>query len=257
MADPLAGTRTKLDRAREHVEALDAETRAFVDAHPYRVVRKYYAKTCHATFRFVQDTPPPLLRWGVLLGDAIHEFSSALDHIAWQFALKTRSNPARSTAFPVCLRDGDWESKRTKDMLKHIGLDDRAFIRDKQPYPAPNGHEPRTHALAMLRLLSRIDKHQVLNTAVLMPLDTDITVINIDRLSSVKAVRGIRLYDEPMQDKAKFARVLLAEPCPEMDMNVELALYVALFGPEYGHMHRGSVFMVLNVFLKQIGILID
>lgn len=260
MDHSLDGAREKLDRAREHMETLDAETTAFVNERPYRIVPKYYAKTLHATFRFAQDTSPPVLRWGVLVGDVIHEASSALDHIAWQFALKTRKRgrrPKRSTAWPVCLKEGDWDSKRTRQMLRHIGCDDRAFIKSRQPYPAPDGLDPRTHAFAMLRLLSGIDKHRVLNTAVLMPLDTDVELINIDALSDISAVRGIALCDEPAKQGAKFARVFLAEPCPDVDMNVKASLYIALFGREYGHMHRGHVFTILKAVTREVAKTVD
>jgi hypothetical protein len=250
----LDGARAKVDRAGEHLKTLDAETTAFMSRHPYRLTRKYYAKTCHVTFRFAEDEEPAVLRWGVLIGDVLHEVSSALDHVAWQFALKTKPKPTSSTAWPVCVGPGDWESKRTKAMLQHISAADRAFINSKQPYPAPHGMGPETHAFAMLRLLSRIDKHRVLHTSVLLPLDIDIKFIPKDC-----TVRDAKLIGEPLKQGAKFVRVFVdpTGPDPDVDMKLDLSMYVGFSGPEYGHMDRGAVFLALHIFIKEVGNLID
>lgn len=252
----LDGCRSKVDRASEHLETLDAETVAFIERQPYRVVRKYYAKTCHITWRFAEDEAPPLLRWGVLIGDVVHELSSALDHIAWQFALKTRPDPTRSTAFPVCLREGDWESKGTREMLKHIGEDERAFIKDKQPYLARYGKTLQEHVFAMLRLLSRIDKHQVIPAAVVAPLDTDINFIN---MRDISAMREFTLYDEPLKQGAKLARLFVepSGPDPDVDMNLDLSLYITFTGPQYGHMERSHVFTLLHALIRAMSLTID
>lgn len=251
---PLDGAREKVSRAREHVELLDAESTTWVKEHPYRVTRKYYGKTSHITWRIAQKSAAPLRRWGVVIGDVFHELNSALDHIAWQFALKTRPEPSRDTAFPVCIHDGDWESKGTRKMLHHIGTDERAFIKSKQPYPAPDGHEPSTHAFAMLRLLSRIDKHQVINAAVLLPLDTKMTLINIVDPSGFG---DFILYDEPVKQGAKLARLFVEPENSNMDMNVHLSLYIGFVGPQYRRMDKGRVFTVLDALVHEVGRTID
>jgi hypothetical protein len=239
------------------LDALNAETTAYVDGKTHRIVHQYYAQTCHLTFRWeMPDWNPPVLRWAVLIGDVIHELSTALDHIAWQLALKARAKPGSSTAWPVCVGEGAWESKTTQDMVKHIGADDRAFIESKQPYPAPDGLDPKTHAFAMLRLLSRIDKHRVLHTAVVMPLETDVEFVDI---RDIAAIKDIRVYDEPMKNRAKILRVLVipSGPSPDMDMKARQSLYVAFIGPEYGHMDKGAVFLVCRIFIKEVSKLIE
>jgi hypothetical protein len=252
----LDGCRAKLDRAGEHLETLDAETVAFIERKPYRVVRKYYAKTCHITWRFAEDEAPPLTRWGVLIGDVVHEVSSALDHIAWQFALKTRPKPSRSTAFPVCVHPGDWENKSTRGMLQHIGEDERTFIKRKQPYPALHGKTPEEHVFAMLKLLSRIDKHQVIPAAAVAPLDTDIEFIN---MRDIAAMRDFTVYDKPMKQGAKLARLFVepSGPNPDVDMNLNLSLYITFAGPEYGHMEGSHVFTLLHALIRAMSLTID
>jgi hypothetical protein len=252
----LDGVRAKLDRAREHVDTFDNETMAFSREHPYSIFSKHYPKTQHMTFRYVGDgTRPPITRWGVLIGDVLHEVSSALDHIAWQLALKTRPNPARTTAWPVCVRDGDWEGQGTKQMLRHIGADDRAFIKTKQPYPAPQGMDPLTHWAAMLRTLSRIDKHRVIHAAAVMPLDAD---INLDFVN-VTPLSDLVLYNEPVKQGAKFARLCIQPtgPNPDVKMEVNASTYIAFIGPDYGHMHHGHVFAVLRILIRELAWLVD
>ena len=102
----------------------------------------------------------------------------------------------------------------------------------------------------MLRLLSRIDKHQVINPAVVMPLDSDVKL----ELTDVGPVRNFILYDKPMKHGSKFARVLVSPvgPNPDVNMKLDLSAYVAFIGPEYGHMDRGHVLMILRIFIREV-----
>ncbi len=189
MTDMLDGARAKIARAWDHLDTLDVETTTFVQSNPVTILSEYEPKTCKFTFRLAQPSRAPFIRWGVIVGDVLHEASSALDHVAWQLALKKRPNPRRQTAFPVCVAEGDWERKSTRAMVQHIATEDRDWIKSKQPYPAPDGERPETHAHAMLRKLSNMDKHQVLHAALLMPLDIDAEPVigsDIERLNDVE-----------------------------------------------------------------------
>jgi hypothetical protein len=193
----------------------------------------------------------------VIVGDILHEANSALDYVAWQLALKTRSNPDRRTGFPVCVKDGDWDRRGTRDMLQHIASADRDWIKTRQPYPAPHGERPETHGLAMLRELARIDKHQVLHTALLIPQDIDVeTVIQQD----IAAINELELFvNHPVEDGAPFALVSVTPsgPRPKMKVNVEMSLYVGFVGSDYGWMEQGRVFYALEGILHTVTQTVD
>jgi hypothetical protein len=252
VGDVLDGARAKIARAWDHLDTLDVETAAFVDGNPVTIVSEYEAETCKFTFRLAQPSRAPSLRWGVIVGDVLHEASSALDHVAWQFALKKRTDPRRQTAFPVCVAEGDWERKQTRAMVQHIGTEDRDWIKGKQPYPAPDGERPETHAHAMLRKLSNMDKHQVLHAALLVPLDIDAEPVlgpDIGRLNEIEL-----FINNPVEDGAVFACAFVTPsgPKPQMQMNANLALYVGFVGAEYGWMDRGAVFYTLRAILRTV-----
>jgi hypothetical protein len=87
MADPLHGVWLKLDRAKHHVDTLRAEVMEATEGDP---------ETIGLASRFDQDTRfvvvyaerVPEVRdcYGVLVGDALHNFRCALDHLWWQLA---------------------------------------------------------------------------------------------------------------------------------------------------------------------------
>ena len=249
---PLDGARAKWVRACEHLDALDAETTSFVRTHAYRIVSEYDAQARQTTFCFAQEAEVPLLRWGVIVGDVLHGFNSALDHIAWQFALLYRKKPSKKTSWPVCTKDGDWESKTVQSMLAHIQEPHRTFIKDHQPYPAPNDQRPETHAFAMLRKLANIDKHRVLHTAVLLPLDVDVEYAGRD--IPYMATSEV-FFGEPLQEGTKLAVVEWrgdAPDEPQAKINANLSLYIGLVGAEYGWMDQGSVFYILRAIRNEV-----
>jgi hypothetical protein len=248
----MQGARAKLARAWDHLDTLDIETTAFVENNPVAIVSEYDAEAQRFTFRMSQPSRPHWRRWGVIIGDVLHEASSALDYVAWQLALRKRLKPDRRTAFPVCLKAGDWESKTTKAMLQHIRPEDRQWIKTRQPYPAPQGERPETHAHAMLRKLSNMDKHQVLHTAFLLPMDVDARPSVIRDIGRVIDMEFF--INAPVEDGAEFANasVVLSGPNPYMKVDAHLSIYVGFVGSEYGWMDRGMLFYTLRAILKTV-----
>src|SRR5438132_4480841 len=98
---PLEGSRLKWERAKQHLEALDAEIGPWPRRKPYRVRPESNAEKTEAILRVdLLDVPP--LEWGVVVGDIVHNWRSALDHLAWQLA-SLSSSPPKQTEFPIFL----------------------------------------------------------------------------------------------------------------------------------------------------------
>ena len=112
--------------------------------------------------RFQVKREPPL-RFGVILGDCLHNLRSALDHLVWQVALLDGNTPDRNAQYPIASKS----ERQFEDMAKRqlAGLNDRhrAMIKDTQPFH--RGADAATHPLSMLANLSNTDKHQVVHTA--------------------------------------------------------------------------------------------
>jgi hypothetical protein len=87
MADPMKGCWAKLDRARSHIDALRREITEVsgddLDSVPLR--REFEPEHGAVVYR-IDRVPEVRDSWGLIIGDALHNFRSALDHLWWQLA---------------------------------------------------------------------------------------------------------------------------------------------------------------------------
>jgi hypothetical protein len=145
----------KLRRGREHLDALDAEFRRFHDDEFYTVVGEYDPEQAKYLVRFKILKPIPQHRWGLVLGDAVHNARSALDYIAWRLA---GSDPTDfATLFPICNHPAKFKSSERR--LRRMHPEIFAVIRDLQPYKRP---DPSHHPLWLLEELDARDKHKLI-----------------------------------------------------------------------------------------------
>lgn len=157
MVASLDEPRAKLGRG---LELLD-ELRAQVNTFPRQVLMLIKRGGLEHVWSVYPERPIPM-RWSLLLGDAVHNLRSALDHLVYQLALLQQDPlPAgieRSGAFPVCVTEKDFQ----KQSHRLAGIDCKAQkqIKALQPFNAP---KPQKHPLHWLALLDNIDKHRRLN----------------------------------------------------------------------------------------------
>lgn len=186
---PLDGPRSKIDRAREHLHALTGEIDAWREADRDRAPFADQSVDSDGVTHRIRfdwgDDPPPLLRWSLLTGDCAHNLRSALDHLAWQLALRDVDEPGERTCFPIY---GSREhymmaNKRglptpRSGLSKIDSIADRSVrqaIEDAQPFNGPFQleHEP----LWVLARIDNIDKHRLV-----LPVPTLPTNLEVDRL---------------------------------------------------------------------------
>jgi hypothetical protein len=96
MADRFDSAWLKLERARKHIDDLEAELDAFWATEPYEIELTESPESGAASYRIahIQALPESL---PLITGDAAHSIRSALDH----FACAVVPCPDRTTAFPV------------------------------------------------------------------------------------------------------------------------------------------------------------
>lgn len=158
----LDGPRVKLARAQEHLSTLESEVRAFLDGQPYRLVGEFDREASEYVVRL--DGPANLpIGWSAIVGDAAHNFRSALDHLIWQLVLLNRDEPGRWNQFPI-FRDPDEYRTRGRRMLKSVSREHRERIEGMQPYA--RGDDAEADPLWALYLISNRDKHRMLHTAI-------------------------------------------------------------------------------------------
>jgi hypothetical protein len=103
---------------------------------------------------------PPIDDWALRYGDAVHNFRSALDGLAWEVAhldgARPRRNASRKLYFPMARTESRWD-ELVHTTLASIPNDVLERIRSVQPFMAS---DPRAFALPLLHELDLDDKHR-------------------------------------------------------------------------------------------------
>jgi len=147
----------KIERAKEHINDLEARTHGFFEPAPYDLVSERDSETEEIVFRFqrlphAKDIPP---LWGCIAADAIQNLRSTLD-ILWRRATVTStkgSGRRRGMYFPFLGPDIlKARLKRAKEPALKAALNIASTFK---PYKGGN------YYLWLLNEMSRIDKHEI------------------------------------------------------------------------------------------------
>lgn len=154
----LDGVRGKIRRAKEHIENLKTELRAFRNRGAYVQVGHDEPETGDRVVRLrVGEEFPPQI--SLVLGDAIHNLRSSLDYLAYQLCIASRGTPDDNTGFPIWHRPPavpDVKAEVTRKIpranTKVIGC-----IKTLEPYKGGKGD-----IVWRLHRLDIMDKHKLL-----------------------------------------------------------------------------------------------
>jgi hypothetical protein len=221
VADPLHGVWLKVGRAREHLKAFQAEFRD-IEVNPYRLVGQYEGEGSRYVVRFsVLDEGRRIpRRFGLMVGDVVHNLRTALDHLAWQLAI-IGSGPGPRTQFPI-FEDADEFRKYEKALLHGIAEGDRARIRGLQPYEirVPTAIVRDLELNRMLMILGRldnVDKHSIILPAITVAQFREPTFSNLREAE----IRSPGLWHR-VEDGAVFAELINPVPIdPFREVHVE------------------------------------
>ena len=160
-ASSLAGAYAKLDRADEHFKALEAELQTFVQGNVDAARGKlqnvdgetFYVMEAHE----IRPVPLPV---GVILGDAIHNLRSALDHTLCQLVALHGGEADTGNQFPIFtyVPTKKWALDKWAKNIRGVTGPDLALIEHVQPHTRD---DPTTHPLAVLQDVSNADKHRL------------------------------------------------------------------------------------------------
>jgi hypothetical protein len=234
MPPSLLGPRTKLAWAQEKLHGLKAEVDAAHAApnNPYRVLPELDINSGHGVIRVVAAEPLPLIRWGLILGDALHAMRSALDYTAYQLGC-LRKDPPGFTEFPVLTDPGRWDEQTSKGKptitsglykVRNLPEETWAVIDAAQPYK--RGDMARLDPLAVIHDLDIIDKHHRLNVVGATLLDSRIHVLVLQDAEIT--------YQEPVygafKDGAEVGHFTVKNigPNPKVQVNHEFSFGITL-----------------------------
>ena len=104
MPDRIEGIKLKIGRAKEHIRDLESVVVPFFDGYPYTYAADLLPQISHYSVRLTTVEPlPPCIP--VIVGDAIHNLRTVLDHLAWQLVEAGGGTPNGRTAFPIVAAD--------------------------------------------------------------------------------------------------------------------------------------------------------
>lgn len=161
----------KVERAKEHRDTLQsyiAETFSAEEKRP-RLGLKFdpEARKNILYVNRMPDLADDFERCSLLLGDAVHNLRTALDHLTYQLALlKGPIRRERELEFPITESLSDWKSARKRN-LAQLRAADRDVIERYQGYHRLDAQLSvglYFHPLVMLGELDNADKHRLLNT---------------------------------------------------------------------------------------------
>lgn len=238
----MISTFAKLLRANEHLQSVDADVDKIVaKLNPYPVSVDFDKQTgwCHLWADEV-SFGPETTHLPMVIGDVIHNFRSALDHLAWDLARVAKKKPGKQSQFPICTDAGDFACC-IQTMLRGVRPEHIATIEEAQPYYG--GKPPDESPLRWLNILSNIDKHRHLVVAAGM-LDA------ADLVFPSGTPQGLAVYPKMLnsQGRTHIGRYRPIDGQPAMDMKGDLTISV-VFGD--GRCVRGKA---ITETLHQIGI---
>ncbi|MBC8280046.1 MAG: hypothetical protein H8E48_04595 [Chloroflexi bacterium] len=198
-----------IERAKEHLQDLDAKISEFVEANPFRVTA--YEDVHNATYIMRLRIPIIDLKLAVIAGESIYNLRVALDHIAWQLALTNKDRPHDRTAFPVVDENTVDKMRRFDRITRDIPGAAVDVIRTLQPYH--RGSDFTESPLWKLDKLCNIGKHRVIpaqGTALefKIPKNVDTSLI------SLNALKDEYIVTMPLSVKTQMQRA----PLPAADI---------------------------------------
>jgi hypothetical protein len=166
---PLDDAEDKLWRAHEHLKSLSDEWTRFLrtEGSPVRVRKRLNVK--RREYRvWVDDLAPLPSRFGVILGDYVHNLRATLNYLAWELARHDLGGvtPSDATAFPVVGTREEYRDATRCAMLADIAPRNRDRIEQFQVHMRGGGeHNP----LQIIGGLNNRDKHRTLNALAAAP----------------------------------------------------------------------------------------
>ena len=212
----------KLWRAHQHAEALNLSIETWQnDGFEVRTHRDPEGCTFVVGVEF--SRPAPLQEWALLLGDAVHNWRSALDHAVYAMAIHdSGTNPPPGDdkiMFPVAESEADFlgQAGRRLAALSQESID---AVESVQPYNRPNSQP----GLRRLAALDNEDKHRSIRVVAVAPRNADL------RFSEDVTGRGtLRLHALDTTKPDWIVAVELDEPKPKgIEINLGIRIMVKL-----------------------------
>lgn len=137
--------RRKVERGKQHTNAVAAAVRSFLDSRPYIIATRRDPETRRLTYLAARVEPPPDAL-SEIAGDALHNLRSALDHLACEIVRAAGNTPTADTAFPIYDDAGKYGA-HARSRMRGMSPDAVKAIDALMPYKDGNDGLWRLHRL--------------------------------------------------------------------------------------------------------------
>jgi hypothetical protein len=147
----------------------------------------------------VESIPETPLRWGVVIGEIVHDLRSALDHaVCAAVRLNGRNCERPRSQFPLLTDRNEWPKHRKSISAMKPAL--RAVVRNYQPYQTWFRKRPfgKPHPLGALAAMSNADKHRALNPT-FYSIDPEEPGFEVLTVGGEAEIRNVFVYDDPLE----------------------------------------------------------
>ena len=239
----LAAIRLKTERAKKHIRNLEGEIIAFGMGEPYRIATEIDADTGEKIYR-MKVFGGISGEWPLIIGDAVHNLRSALDHLAWQLVEANGSVPNDRTDFPIRKGPTEYENTTKRPKIEGISPGAVGILDSIKPYKGGND------TLWTLHQLDVFDKHR-------LPI---VTALVVDRVTITKAEGGTSRFvarfrrEAFLEDGAEVGR--MPPPFDDSDkVDFKLSLVVSFVEPKI--VEGKAVVQLLNQFCAAVEGVVD
>lgn len=224
----------KLARADEHLGTLDAEAREFVNRDPYRVTSEGQRESDGSYVARLEIKEWPPLRLGLILGDVLYQWRSALDNMIHPLIRLNRQTPGRRSSFPIFDKEKEYERLGAK-RIRGVSKKHAAIIESLQPYPGRT--DPTHRALAVVNEHCNADKHAAIHPtfgAFTKPEEAARSIRREPITTEFKLEFDPVGFGKPLEDGMEVARITpIGEP-PETKPKLQVDLPVEIAFGERG-----------------------
>jgi hypothetical protein len=166
----LTGSWAKLKWAKRHINLLRTEITEVGKGDPKRIsLRRQYEQDQRAVVYRIDRFIEVREHWGLIVGDVLHSLRGALDHLAWQLAIRhfngvapTDRKIVRHIQFPIVSDKNNWPAHVHRE---YVDAADADKLERFQPFNL--GPISRAagdiHPIESLALVNDIDKHRVIH----------------------------------------------------------------------------------------------
>lgn len=188
----------KFERGKKHLADLQRAIPALGQLQPYSIFEDLETEPGACIFRLRYNDPIPT-DIGLMIGDCLHNFRAALDHVIFALSRPRIENPKES-GFPICVARDQFDGPAGKrrgpsgvSKIKHCPPSARPVILRHQPYRRMDGTETG-HPLWLLNELENIDKHRLFHivAANLKDATAKITTMSGETILRIALKGGIR-----------------------------------------------------------------